>query len=114
MVPGSVADQSGMIQAMDQIVAVNGQSICHLSKDQSLRLLRGPCEELHLTFLREMEPLPFDTESRLVQGDLEERKRVYREKMGDEYEVGDCVVFVQHLFQMVSEMQDQDGTLKYK
>ena len=115
VVPGSPADKCGLIQPMDQIVAVNGQSISHLTKDESLTLLKQNSKEVHLTFLREAEMGSQDDDlDEPNQGTVEERIKTHQRRLGEGFEVQHCQVIAEHLMSMVKEHSDPStGALKY-
>ena len=51
LIRGGAAEQSGLIQAGDIILAVNGQPLVDLSYDSALEVLRGIASETHVVLI---------------------------------------------------------------
>ena len=117
LVPGSVADVCGLIQPMDQIIAVNGRCIVHLNKDESLKMLKQH-DQVHVTFLREVEPLPFSvnntkSDSSINQPSKQERMMLYRETLSNKFEVSQGEVLFYDLKTQMKQFQARDGSTSY-
>lgn len=71
MKPGSAADENGEIEEQDVIVAVNGQSVVHMSHDDVIALMRTYSDgELHLTLIPVTELNEYLSENGLKPGVL--------------------------------------------
>ena len=75
-------------------------------------------DQVHVTFLREIEPLPFSVnhtklESSMTQPSREERVLFYRQRMPDKFAIYDGHILLHDLRTQMKQFRAKDGSISY-